>query len=392
MNLLFLFIGAAVGWCAWGGTSNIAPLLFILVLPFIWGLTKTRVNAAALIGGYFLAGARGLPAGAVIFFGDATSPLLGWSMWCFSNALLTMPFVCLWHSEGGQKVWSFPIASVICALPPLAIIGWLNPVSVSGVMYPNLGLFGLLLTFGVMSALVARNIKLLALLLVVTFFANLGMSRSSPPPTGWRGVDTSFSRLSSDGIDDAGQLLASMRRVQWVANFVRSIQKGEVVVLPETIVGAFDGFASSSLRQAEVDLAARGARLLVGAEIPIADGRYDNALLVLGARHGEDRAAIQGIPVPVGMWKPWTESGAAAHFLTNKSEVDVNGIRAGVAICYEQVLAFSLLRIGLTRPDVLLAVSNIWWAKSTNIPLIQLQSVRAFSRLFGIPVIVARNS
>jgi predicted amidohydrolase len=111
----------------------------------------------------------------------------------------------------------------------------------------------------------------------------------------------------------------------------------------------------------------------------------------LGAKAGEDRAAIQSIPVPITMWKPWAEDGAVADLLGRGNTIEVSGLRVGVAICYEQLLSFSLLRIMLDTPTVLAAVSNVWWASASTIPIIQQQTVNAFGRLFGVPVISARN-
>ena len=114
-------------------------------------------------------------------------------------------------------------------------------------------------------------------------------------------------------------------------------------------------------------------------------------MIVLGAQVGDSLAAIQGIPVPVSMWKPWAPDGAVADVFGRANIVEVNGMRVGVVICYEQLLPFSLLWTMLSRPNVVVAVSNVWWAKETSISEIQLQTVRAFGRLFGVAVVVSRN-
>lgn len=389
---LFFIVGIVIGWLAWGGGPELARLGWILVLPLAWGRARSRMEAALLIAGYYLAGARGLPVGAIVFFGEGAPAWFGWCLWFAANLLLTAPFAVLWSGQGRARPWRFVAAVCVSAIPPLAIIGWLNPLTVAGMMYPGLGWAGLFLTLASMAALAAINVRAIACLAVLALVAN-GIAGLSPlrPPAGWEGFDTSFPRLSSAGAADASQLLAGMRRVQWLVQVEKYVPSHSVLVLPETVVGSFDGVAELSLQETEAALAARGSRILVGAELPQRNGQYKNVVLVLGAKAGEDRAAVQSIPIPVAMWKPWATDGAAADFLGRGNTVMVNGVRVGTAVCYEQVLAYSLWRLMVDKPDLLVAVSNVWWARTTSIPTIQQQSVNAFGRLFGVAVVAARN-
>lgn len=214
---------------------------------------------------------------------------------------------------------------------------------------------------------------------------------AAKPPPGWQGVDTNFAQLASGGTDDAGQVLASMRRVKWVQAFAQTVPPHSVRVLPETVLGSFDGVSRFSLAETQAALAARGSRLLVGAELPQPNGQFQNGVLVLGAKDGEAAAAVQNIPVPISMWNPWLANGAVADVFGRGNLVEVNGVRAGVIVCYEQVLAYSLLWLLSGHPDVIVAVSNVWWARTTSIPVIQQQMVDSFGRLFGVGVVLARN-
>jgi apolipoprotein N-acyltransferase len=72
--------------------------------------------------------------------------------------------------------------------------------------------------------------------------------------------------------------------------------------------------------------------------------------------------------------------------------VDVGGQRAAILICYEQLLAWPMLRSAVEKPTVLIAISNEAWTTSTIVPRIQHTCVRAWARLFGLPVISAINS
>lgn len=390
--LLYLGAGAAIGFFAWGNGQNHLSLAWSLLLPLAWGMAPTRSAAALLVLGYYLVGARGLPIGAVVFFGEDAPAAFGWSLWFASSLVLTAPFTLLWSKSAGNRPLRFGGAVCLSAIPPLAFIGWLNPLTAAGAVFPGLGWAGLVLLLLLMGALVARSLKYGIALGCVALVSNLmaGPAPSQAPP-GWVGVDTTFPRLASAGTEYASQVLASMDRVQWLIESAKDMPADSVLVLPETVLGSLDGVAEFSLQDTQAALATRGSRILIGAELPQPDGEYKNVVKVLGAKPGEDQVAMQSIPIPVAMWKPWASNGAVADLLGGGNTVVVKGRRVGVAVCYEQVLAYSLWRLMLDRPDLIVAVSNVWWARTTSIPDIQRQSVAAFGRLFDLPVITARN-
>lgn len=393
LRILYSLVGGAVvGWLSWGRGESLCGLAGLLVLPLLWGTSKSRWEGLALILAYYLAGARGLPGGAVVFFGDTAPRWWGLAMWFGASSLQCMPFALCWSREPARRASGFMLALFVCLVPPLGIVGWLNPLSVSGILFPSGGWLGLALSMALFVALVLRKGRLIAYLALAAALANTGAwHRDASVPNSWLGFDTGFSRLSSAGTDRASQILASMHRIEWLRHVIAKMPANVTLVLPETVIGRYDGVALTMLRQAEAELVAKNSRVLVGAELPGENARYKNAVVVLGAQQDDDRAAIQGIPVPISMWKPWSDGGADADLLARASTIMVDGSRVGVSICYEQLLAFSMLRLMADKPDVIAAVSNVWWARSTNIPVIQFQSVRAFARLFNVPVIAAKN-
>lgn len=389
--LMFLAGGALIGWLAWGRDARVVGLVWVMLLPIAWGRASNRWTAAMLMGGYYLAGARGLPGGSTVFFGDTAPAFFGWALWVGASALLAAPYALLWSASGRMKAWRFSVATCLVAIPPIGFIGWLSPLSLAGALYPGAGWFGIALLLVLMTALSNPSIKAATLLLFAAVAFNVAACSAPVSPLRWGGVDTSFARLSSAGSDDAQQVLASMRRVQWVTEFAKTVPANSVRVLPETILGSVNGLTEFQLADVDAALAARGSRLLVGGEFPQSDGRYKNALIVLGASGTEDKSVSQYIPVPISMWKPWASNGAVATVLGTPNVIAVLGTHAGVAICYEQLLPFSLLSVMAGKPDILLAPSNVWWARDTPIPNIQRQTSEAFSRVFGVPVVAARN-
>lgn len=385
-------VGAVVGWIAWGQGESVWGLVALLLLPLLWGASRSRWEGLALMLPYFAGGARGLPGGAVVFFGDTAPHWWGFGMWLAASMLLSMPFALCWSSVPSKRAAGFALAVLACVVPPLGIIGWLSLLSVAGILFPSGGWLGLVLTVVLFVALVMRSGRLIAGLAVAVVVANAAtLQANSGSHLRWRGFDTSFPFLSSASSDRATQYLYSEGRIKWLRGVITNMPGDATLLLPETVIGRFDGVAQSLLMQAESDLVGKKSRVLVGAELPEDNGRYKNAVVVLGAQRGDDRAAIQGIPVPISMWKPWATDGAEADLLARGNTITVDGHRVGVAICYEQLLTYSLLRLMADKPDLIAAVSNVWWARATNIPQIQFQSVHAFARLFGVPVFSARN-
>lgn len=392
---MFFASGVGIGALAWGQAGSIWPLTFIVALPILWGTSRERCEGLLLMLGYYLAGARGLPGGASVFFGEAESLRLGLVMWAAASLLLSLPYMVCWSPNATKRALGIMWATVGSLLPPLAIVGWLNPLTVAGVLFPLTGWFGVLLTLSLfigLSMLSSKSSRYLAGLAAIVVFANVAvLNNSKEVDSRWMGFDTSFPQLASAGQGHASQMLASIQRINWLTGVIADMPSDVTLVLPETILGRFDGLVQVMLSDAESELSRKNSRVLVGAELPLEGGKYSNALLVLGAKSGEDRAAVQGIPVPVSMWKPWADDGAHASFFGNQSSIYVGEHRIGVLICYEQLLAYSVLRAMWGKPEMIVAVSNVWWARSTNIPHIQHQSVQAFARLFGVPVVIAKN-
>src|SRR5207302_10939162 len=83
---------------------------------------------------------------------------------------------------------------------------------------------------------------------------------------------------------------------------------------------------------------------------------------------------------------------AISPTLLGPGTVDLGGQRAAILICYEQLLTWPMLPSAAERPTILIAISNESWTAATTVPRIQHACVRAWARLFGIPVISAINS
>jgi hypothetical protein len=63
---------------------------------------------------------------------------------------------------------------------------------------------------------------------------------------------------------------------------------------------------------------------------------YRNTIVIRGTQFG---AFDQRVPVPIGMWKPLTDSGVPLNLL-GTGTVQLAGRRAAVLICYEQLIVW----------------------------------------------------
>jgi len=99
----------------------------------------------------------------------------------------------------------------------------------------------------------------------------------------------------------------------------------------------------------------------------------------------------QRIPIPIGMWKPLTGIGVPLN-LTGRGTLEINGRRAAIIICYEQLIAWPVLASFLEHPSIIVSVSNDVWVSGTAIPQVELNTMESWASLFAVPVLFASNT
>lgn len=129
--------------------------------------------------------------------------------------------------------------------------------------------------------------------------------------------------------------------------------------------------------------------IFAGASFNNVDKSYSNTLTIIS--HGEIRPIYkQRVPVPLSMWKPWSNTGVKAD-IWGKGGFVHDGYEYGVLICYEQLIMLPWIQTMSQNPDVILAISNLWWAKDTNILKIQEQNIQLLASLFDKTYVFAYN-
>ena len=375
---------ACAGGTAWLYTQGglLAPALS-LALPFAVILLPHAPQRLAAALAYYLIGTASIP-GAIHGYWGPGHDLYAYGGWIVSGALLALPWTF------ARRPWQVAAATLMSGIPPLGIIGWLSPCAASGALWPGIGLAGFVLlpafvwalarTFGPWAyekGLVTRTDAILACLVLAAILNGGQAMRPAPPvPAGWRGVDT----IVPPEHDRFGAAIADRLDVIAAGNSVPHTTK--VLAFPE---GVIDGWLWGT-QQEFAAAVPQGQTWLIGT---VTDGSDAVTL----ARHG------YADPFPVtraaaillgGNWRPWTHR--TLHPAWWQRPVRLDGERAWVAVCAEQLFPWVWMEAALEHSTVVLATSNFWWAPSGSaIPGIERASTRAYARLFGLPVITAIN-
>lgn len=378
-----LLIGAAIasGWIGWSGGVLLLPVA--MIFPALWAHARSRLVAAVVSAGYFLAASRGLPQGVASFYEADLWP--GLLLWLAASASFTGVHAALWTRLPGKgRAARYLAAAVLMGLPPFGVTGWAQPVTAAGVLFPGWGWWGLVAAAAGLATMTSRYWPVAAIAL--TGFWLWSAATWTPPvlPEGWAGVDLDHGQiLGRDGsLDHHRDLIATVRR--------RSEEERRVVILPESALGFWTPTVARLWQDGLRDL---DVTVIAGAVVIDASG-YDNVMVAVSA--GEARILYrERMPVPVSMWQPWRAwtgqgGGARAHLFANPV-VELAGTRIAPLICYEQLILWPALQSMLHAPDIIVATGNGWWTAGTSIVAIQRASATAWAKLFNRPLVTAFN-
>jgi apolipoprotein N-acyltransferase len=220
--------------------------------------------------------------------------------------------------------------------------------------------------------------------LVCALSANLSWT-APKAPVDWTTVSTQFGGVGLDATDPVREF-AIAKRIQQIA----LTSSTGVIVFPEAVVPNWNAATEAFWRKTIQTLQHNGKTLVVGATVPLANGRqHFNSVIIRGA--GASADFHQRIPIPIAMWTPFTDRGFPLH-LDGPGIADIAGRKTAILICYEQILIWPVLTSFTHRPVLLLAIANEYWARGTKIPEIQRACVTSWSRLFHVPFVWAENT
>ncbi|CVI64392.1 conjugal transfer protein TraB [Agrobacterium leguminum] len=390
---MLLVAPIACSWIGWSGEMFLLPVA--TVFPALWAMSPSRMIAALVAAGYFLAASRGLPQGVANFY--ATDFWPGLLLWVAASMSFVGVHAVLWTAHQAKDAngrrgadaamaLRYLLAMVLTGVPPFGIIGWAHPLTAAGALFPGWGWWGLFATTAGLLAMTTRFWPAAAITLGALWLWSAATWTQTNLSEGWTGVDLELGQnLGRDGsLAHQRDLIATVRQT------IASHPNTHVVVLPESALGFWTPTVERLWRE---ELRGSDVIVVAGAAVIQAEG-YDNVLVALSA----DEAKIlyrERMPVPVSMWQPWLRwmgegGGARADFFGNPV-VEVGQKRIAPIICYEQLILWPVLQSMLQSPDIIVATGNGWWTDGTSIVAIQRASVTAWAKLFGVPVVMAFN-
>ncbi|MGP8437820.1 nitrilase-related carbon-nitrogen hydrolase [Paraburkholderia fungorum] len=376
-------IAALIGVLAWNGV--VLGLCALPLFVFLWRCAPSRRWALITAAAYYLAAGRGLLLGAGVFFGDGSalpSWVYGFAIWIVPSVTLAAVWAALWGNN--WRPVRLLAALLLVSVPPIGVIGWANPITAAGALFPGTGWWGLAACIVALAHLTHTRRPAIAFVAIALFAALANGIYHERTDSRWMAINTNLG-ASHGSDDDFERLHALLDAVEQRATNNPGVK---VFVLPELVGGDWSMNALWWQRTSS-KLRARGQTALVGALQPLdRNTHYVNALFTVGA--DANKTMVDRVPVPYSMWKPW-EAGSADTFWSDAGVHQVGGTRIATVICYEQLLVWPVLHSFAHDPQILVGAANDWWARETNISRIQHEATRAWGRLFAVPVVWAKN-
>jgi hypothetical protein len=382
MTAVLVPLAVVVGAVGWSGQALLLPAA--ILFPPLWARSPTRIAAALVAAGYFLAASRGLPAGVAQFF--SADLWVGLLFWIAAASSFIAVHAVFWTARSGLvKAVRYLLILALTGLPPLGITGWAHPLTAAGILFPGWGWWGLLVLSAGLIGLVTQIGPAIAIALSGLWLWSAASGTNQILAKGWRGVDLEMG--ASLGRDQ------SLQRQRDLVTAVRQAAgtRETVVVLPESTLGFWTPTLERFWRN---ELQGTHVTVVAGAAVVDAVG-YDNVMVAIDA-YGGRVLYHERMPVPVSMWRPWERwtgetGGARANLLANPV-VEVAGRKIAPLICYEQLVLWPILQSMLHQPDAIVLIGNGWWTTGGNIVAIQRASAKAWSVLFGVPLVISFNT
>jgi apolipoprotein N-acyltransferase len=399
----------------------------------------TRKAAFRSTLGYYVAAIWPMVPGLDRYMGRAATSLIPIAIWVLSAILLSLPWTISWASDRRVDcVWRVPLALLATIFPPLGIIGLASPLTAAGYLFPGtawVGIAAVALMPGIVlsTCALAWHRRCAVLCLVSASAAGLAIGgrlftrNDAAPPPGWIAVNTHFGDVSQPFQDFPAAQFIQQKAAEtsarvlifpesvvprwsvateafWHRSLDRCRRRGQILAIgaglpakarTERNVGeglrdlkAYDfGAAIDALKGTGTPRAIRGSVISNGPIKPRPEP-IDNTMLIVGA---ESAKFYQRVPVPVGMWRPFTKISVPLR-LDSPGVLAIDHERAAVLICYEQMLTFPILASMLQRPTVIVGISNTFWISHTTIPRYQATALRGWAKLFRLPYFLAVNS
>jgi hypothetical protein len=381
-SIVLIIMAIFLGWLGWNTKAN--AFVFLPLIIWIWAHSPNKLAAFNALFAYYLAASHGLLTGANVFFHNPfvlPSWWTGIAVWIVPNLVLAAVWGMLWSvSQQGIRLI---FLLVLISLPPLGIIGWANPLTAAGALFPSTGWVGLILLIIFLVTLAqTSDLRFVIPFILTSFVMNITQTKSLEA-INWHGIDTYY--LPSKTLYDEFRRMHSLQ--SRIEKESLSSPEGTIFLLPEAVGGDWNVNAIWWDKIAQ-QLKARRQTALIGVNHREKEHSLINKLTSIG--FNQNIEFFNRVPVPLGMWRPYRDDSTKAFWWAS-GIAKMQNKKIASLICYEQLLIWPVLISMAAQPDILIGASNDWWARRTTIPDIQRHVTLTWGRLFQIPVVYAAN-
>lgn len=344
--------------------------LSVLLLPLIVVVAETRREACISLMSYFLTAALILPKALVDYRGDKLGVVLV-LVWIACASIPAGIWVMCWDTRFRNRVRNAVIAILVFAIPPLGVIGVLNPLSGLGTVFPHTGLSGIA-TYISVFLLVSFKYDRTALALIAGLYS-LSWAMAGPiEKSRWHGVTTSYEIEPNDAAFEVyDRLLSELsvlgphRHLVYPEGFLNSVTVPDVSALVfqnPWVESAVFGFEPS-----------RGVNGVIYLE-----------------KNGRSIFYPQRQPIPITMWSPGSESHYSANWFA-KPVIRVRDRTIAPIVCYEVLLVWPVVTSIVYGADDMIVVTNVKWDTTGRIERLIRAVSYSWKQLFRVPAAIAIN-
>jgi hypothetical protein len=373
-------ISGAIGGAGWSGHPSLH--YFALLFPVVYLQSRSRLDSLSALFYYSAATWVVIP-GSKVFFHSGQNLLLPILIWVALTVLGAAPWICF-YKRRWLPVSAFA-AIMALALPPLSLVTVAHPLIAAGQWFPGTRWFGLCLPLVLIASYrQLGHLALIAILIGASIVTHARFTRPSPDPR-IVAVNSEFDiKLEQHLSGSAPEIQeASLQRIALA-------HPDALVILPESIIPNWSPMHEARWALTFALLKEQHTGLLIGTTIPIPNTEANRNIL-LSRGFTERLSYVQRVPVPLGMWRFGSEHNGFPLMLRFPPTIRVWNRRAGVLICYEQLIFWPALQTLAHNPESLIAPSNVYWASNTTIPAIQHISAQDWADLWSIPLYEASN-
>ena len=366
---------ALIGGLGWSG--NPALHFLALLYPFVYIHSRRRLDTLSAVF-YYASSTWPIIPGAQSFF--QTGHHLGKpiAIWIAITALGSLPWILFYHRR------FLPLSAIAAllalALPPMGLVTVAHPLIATGLWYPGTRWFGLALPLILIAAHRRLETPLVfAVLILASLAVHARFARPIADPH-IVAVDTKIGNGSGSGAQ------AAEHRLQQIA----LAHPNALLIFPESVIPDWSAAHDARWASTFAQLSAQRTGILIGTTIPIPNTQANRNVL-LSRGFTEHLSYVQRVPIPLGMWQLGDSRHSFPLSLRFPATIRVWNRRAGVLLCYEQMTFWPAVETMARSPEMLIAPSNLYWARDTSIPAIQHLAAQDWADLWMIPLYEARN-